>query len=214
VLRVDLNQVASGINVRDRLFFKMSVGTESISDLQTLATTITSAWGTNMKVMESTNHTLTNVLITDLSGAAAPQTVGGAAQAGTNAAIVYPNGMALVIRFKINRRYRGGHPRFYLGALGGSDLLSGSAFTAAFLAAALTNWQAFVAACVLAPPANIGVLTHVNVSYFSGFTVSAPVGKRAKNLPTPRVAPVVDTVVSYSLNPLPASQRRRNHQSL
>jgi hypothetical protein len=55
-----------------------------------------------------------------------------------------------------------------------------------------------------------GTLTHLNVSYYAGFTVVVdPVTGRARNLPTPRVTPLKDAITANIVRSRIGSQRRR-----
>lgn len=213
VVRFDFRQTfGSNTRIQDRIFLQYS-GAMVIADLLTVLTTVRNAWNTNLAPLLHTSHVLTSVTGTDLSSNVAPQGVNSTTSTGTLAGTALPDGTALIIKFKINKRYRGGHPRFYMsgqqvGSLATPNTWSGTVITN--FAAGFTN---FIAACTNAPPAGVGTLTHVAVQYFSGFTVSAPPGKRAHNIPTPLGTPVPYTVQSYVVNPTVASQRRRNLQS-
>jgi hypothetical protein len=116
-----------------------------------------------------------------------------------------------MIQFNIARRYRGGKPKIFLPAGVAADISNTNTWGSTFLATANTDWAAFAAAVLAAGWTGAGTLTHVNVSYYTGFTVvTNPVTHRARNVPTLRGAPVVDTVISYAAEVDIASQRRRN----
>ena len=118
VIRVDLHQTFDiNTNVQNRLFFRFT-GTMSSTDLATLCTTIRNAWNTNMAPVLTTGHTLTSVVATDLSSNTGAQQVNSTASVGTVADTKLTTGAAMVIKFKIGIRYRGGHPRIYLAGLG------------------------------------------------------------------------------------------------
>jgi hypothetical protein len=119
----------------------------------------------------------------------------------------------VVIKFKIARRYRGGHPRFYLAGGMATDVTAQNTWTPAYQSAVAAAWVAFINACVLAPPASLGVLAQVNVSYFSGFVNKTFPSMRTHPVPVLRAVPLQDTVLGASTNPKVASQRRRNLQS-
>jgi len=213
VIRIDLQQTAgANTNVRNRIFFQYS-GAMSAADLTTILGTVNTAWGTNMKPNQNTGVTLTAITGTDLSTSSSPQVVTTVSQVGTAAGSGTGNGTAVVIKFKINRRYRGGHPRFYQTGLVTTNVQNGDQITAASAAAFAASFAAFIAACELLPPAAVGTLTHVNVHYFAGFTNKPFPSGRIRPVPTLLVTPTVDTVVSYSTNLHLASQRRRNQQS-
>jgi hypothetical protein len=56
------------------------------------------------------------------------------------------------------------------------------------------------------------VTTHVNVSYYQGFTVvTDPITGRARNVPKLRSGgPLVDVISSVTARPIVGTQRRRN----
>ena len=182
------------------------------ADAQTWAATCRSSWATNLAAAISSAWSLTSVVLTDLTSASAAQAIDGTAVAGTPSGAPVANGVALVVKDKITRRYRGGHPRSYVMGVPSANLLNGDAWTTGFLGTGLTAWNAFIAACLLAP-AGAGAVTEVNVSYFLGFTnITNPSSGRAHPRATVRATPLVDQILSHSLNPKPGSQRRRNEQ--
>jgi hypothetical protein len=212
VVRVDFKHVGPGsAPAQFRRFFQYS-GALSQADAQTWVAACRASWATNLAAAISSAWSLNLTLLTDLTSASAAQAQDGTIVAGTPSGVPVSNGTALVIKDKIPRRYRGGHPRTYLMGIPSTNLLNGDAWTSGFLGTGLTAWNAFIAGIISAAPAGVGTVTEVNVSYFLGFSnVTAPSG-RAHARPTPRVTPLVDQVQSHALNPKPASQRRRNVQ--
>lgn len=213
VLRVDFQQTLASVNVRNRIFLQYTGTGPAVSDLNTLGATISSQWSSHMASAQNTELTLAAIEITDLTNISAAQTLVTSGVAGTGASSILANGAAAVIRFKIARRYRGGHPRFYLAGLMNTDLTNGSSFTGTFVGNLATAWSAFINGIIATPPAALGTLSHVNVSYFQGFTNKTFPSGRMHPVPTQRTVPLVDAVLAYSVNPIPGSQRRRNHQS-
>lgn len=215
VLRIDFFfTIGNNTRVRDRIFFSYTGIGPTVADLTTLKGTIQSAWSANLASLQNTLASLTQIQITDLTSATAAQVVLTSSVPGTAAGAINSAGVAAVIKFKVSRRYRGGHPRFYFPGTNNSQLANASIWSAGFLSSLSSAWLAFIAACEVAPPANIGILVHVNVSYFQGFTNLVIAGRRARSVPTQRPVPITDGVVSYSVNPNTASQRRRNLQSV
>jgi hypothetical protein len=205
--------VGANTRVRDRIFFSFTGAGPTVADLGTLATTMSAAWNTNMSPQVNTGVTLTGITLTDLTSASGAQNVTSQARVGTLAGTAMSAGIALIIKFKVNRRYRGGHPRFYLPGRVIADLASSTSWNAGVLTAVSTAWAAFIAGCVLGPPASLGTMAHVNVSYFTGFTNRTFPSGRTRAVPNLRVTPLQDPIVSYSVNGLIGSQRRRNQQS-
>jgi hypothetical protein len=214
VVRCDLFLVV-GANqrVRDRIFFTYAGAGPAVADLTTLAATISAAWNTNITPQVNTGTTLFAITLTDLASSSGAQVSVSVARTGTLAGTPMSAGVALIVKFKINRRYRGGHPRFYLPGRVIGDLASSTAWNAGVLTAVSTAFAAFVAACVAGPPAALGAMAHANVSYFTGFTNRTFPSGRTRAVPNLRGAPLVDTIQSYSVNGLIGSQRRRNQQS-
>lgn len=214
VIRVDAFQtVGANAAVRNRFFLQYS-GSLSNADLTTVLNTISTAWLNNLDAnMYGSINTLTQLQGTDLSTSASPQVVVAASRVGVGNAPFLPNGAAVVLKFKTARRYRGGHPRFYACGIGSVSVTNGDQIVASSVTQFANAMSAFIAACVLAPPAAVGTLIHVNVSFFAGFTNRTFASGRIHPIATPRVTPLVDAVIGYSCNPRVASQRRRNQQS-
>jgi len=213
VLRFDFRQsYGSAARVMDRVFFLYS-GAVSSTDLTTLLTTVRNAWNTNIAPVVTTAHTLLSVTGTDLNSAAGAQAVNSVQSVGTIIDPSLPADAAFIIKFKIARRYRGGHPRFYLIGRGTGSIGTTQQWSAGTVTSVITAWQNFIAACTLAPPAAIGTLTHSSVSYFAGFTNRTFPSGRTRAVPSLRASPLVDPVLSYSGNPIFGSQRRRAGQS-
>lgn len=214
VIRCDLFfTYGPNTRVRDRIFFSYAGAGPNATDLTTLAGTISAAWNTNMVPQVSPGMILTGITLTDLASNVGSQVATTQNRPGTLAGVALPDGTAMVIKFKVNRRYRGGHPRFYLAGRVSADLFQLNQWVPASATAVATGFAAFIAACEVTPPTNIGTMGHVNVSYFAGFTATVFPTGRYRNIPKVRPTPAVDAITNYSVNGLVASQRRRNSQS-
>ncbi len=213
VVRVDFVQTfGADVDVQNRAFFQY-VGVLSNADALTWANAIATSWVAHILSLQSTALSLTSTKLTDLSSNTAPQVISVVTGAGSDAQPILTAGTAVVVRKKIARRYRGGHPRSYIPGLTQPNLASAQNLSAGYIAAMNAHFAAFISDVLTNVPAAAAPATEVNVSYFSGFTVSAPIGRRAKNIPTLRVTPVVDAVIANTTNPRIASQRRRDLQS-
>lgn len=213
VIRLDFAQSYAGSpNIRDRVFIQYT-GTLSAGDLATFLATFSASWNTNIAPLLNANHALSSITGTDLTTPSSPQAINSTARAGTNAAAAMAAGVALVVKFKINRRYRGGHPRFYFTGLAQSQMSTAVLWSAATITSFGQGFANFINGGLLAPPAAMGVVTHVSVSFFAGFTNKTFPSGRTRPVATVRGTPVVDAVQSYNVNPKIASQRRRNLQS-
>jgi hypothetical protein len=214
VLRLDFFfTVFPNTRVRDRVYFNYAGAGPSIADLTNWLTTVGTGWSGNLAARQQTGTTLTQVEATDLTSATGAQSIKSLAVVGTDAGGAPALGTAAVIRFKIQRRYRGGHPRFYFPGVSTAHLGSANAWDSTYVTNLAASWLSFVTAVITAPPAGLGAMQHVNISYFAGFTNKPFPSGRTHPVPTLRGVPVQDQVLSYSVNPIIGSQRRRYQQS-
>jgi len=211
VVRMDFHFTeASDANVQIRKFFEYA-GVLSQADAQAWASAASTSMGAHITPSLVTGCNLVNTVLTDLSSSSAPQAQDATAHNGANGTDNLPTGVALIIKAKVARRYRGGHPKVYLPGMRQTNVTSSNLWNTTFTASFLTLWNSFVSDILTNVPAAAAPATEVNVSYFQGFTnVTNPITGRQRSVPKLRVSPVVDTVLAHSVNPVPASQRRRN----
>src|SRR5579864_1652032 len=158
------------VDVVNRVFFQYS-GAVSQTDLNTLATSFKTAWDSNVMPALSNSLVHTDTELTDLSSSTSPVSgVTGSVAGGDATHASLAANSAIVIGMDVARRYRGGHPRLYLGGMHINMLNDVQTLTSAFIASMLTDFQNFITGCTTAPPAAVGTLIQVNVSYFQGFT--------------------------------------------
>lgn len=116
----------------------------AVADLQAIGTNIGNAWNTNVAPLCHANVTMNAVSLVDLTNrGAAIASITGLAHPGTRAGSDNPNQVAIVISWKINRRYRGGHPRSYWPAGVAADITVGRTWTSTFQTLCTTNARAF-----------------------------------------------------------------------
>jgi hypothetical protein len=116
---------------------------------------------------------------------------------------------SLLVNYSIDRRYRGGKPRNYLPWGVDSDLATAQTWDGSFLSSAGGALTEFFTGVLGSTSGGATISNHVNVSYYQGFTVDSPAGKRAKNVSTPRAVPLVNTITSFTTAARVGSQRRR-----
>jgi hypothetical protein len=196
----------------NRLFFTYSGGPPTVGNLNTMATDLSTLFGTDLAGLMSEDFHLIGIQIIDLSSSMAAEGSWSGSIAGANAAHDMPLDIALLQNFTIARRYRGGKCRTYWpfgtpGNLNADDVT----WTAAFLATAATAWTNFYNGVQALTGIGITSLTHVNVSYYHGFaSVQNPVTKRWRNIPTPVAGPVTpDLITGNTFRPEVSQQRRR-----
>jgi hypothetical protein len=71
----------------------------------------------------------TAAISTDLTNSAASQGSASATTVGTRSGTALSNAQAAVISWKVNMRWRGGHPRTYIPSTVSSDIVNGRLFT-------------------------------------------------------------------------------------
>ena len=214
-LRVTLKYALtdSDPDVINRIFVSYSGSAPTDAELATFAGAVADAWDTNLASLYNEETALQEVLVEDLTSDTA--SVGNAVVeiVGTRSGAALTAGVAVVISEKIARRYRGGHPRVYLGAAIASDIATSNEWNTDFLTAMATGWDNFIVAVKAAGWSGAGTLTPVNVSYYSGFTNHTYPSGRVRPIPTLRGTPLTDPILTYAVNIKCASQRRRNQQS-
>lgn len=214
VVRVTLrHQTTDGDNdVINRFFVQYSGTAPTDGELNTFAASVGTAWATNIAPICVTNLHLIEVNCEDLTSNTSAVGLDAEDIAGTITNPPLSMGVATVVSFAISRRYRGGHPRIYGPWGGADDLSSQDAWSSDYIAAVLAAWEAFMDTVETAGWSGAGTLLHVNVSYFHGFTNHTFPSGRVRPIPTPLADPLVDEITGYTVNPRPASQRRRNLQ--
>jgi hypothetical protein len=184
-------------------------GAPSASDLNSLATSVSTEWGTHMAPITLNSEGLHGVIITDLSsdtGSVGEWTGDVAGSLGGSPNIA---SAAVVVNHQIDRRYRGGRPRTYVRA-GTEGVLEGTnEWTSDFITDALEAWEAWIAAILATTGVGVTLTNIVNVSFYHGNTVFTTPTGRARNIPTLRDTPVVDPIVASSVATKVGSQRRR-----
>lgn len=212
VLRVQMQgHVGIDADWITRFHLQYSGTAPTSAQLNALAGVIRAGWGTNLKALLPASAGLDSVSIEDLSSLTAAVGIDTTGVVGTRAGSLIPGGTAVVVSYRIARRYKGGHPRGYWVAGVSADLGDAQQWAGAFLTAFQTGIDAFFAAAIGTPWTGGGTLAHCNVSYYHGFTVvTNPTTGRARNVPTLRGTPVVDLVTARVAQDNLGTQRRRN----
>jgi hypothetical protein len=211
-IRVTLKHTAGlDLDVVNRFYLQYTGTAPTNAMMNTFATSVSTAWAGNIESVCNPVVKLTEVDVVDLSSPTGAVGLDSSVKTGSRTGQINAGGVATLVNFHIARRYRGGKPRIYTPWLNASDLTDEQDWTGASLSSALTAWNAFMTAVKALTWTGATIANQVNVSYYTGFaSVQNPVTLRWKNISTPRAAPLVDVIVSASINPKPASQRRRN----
>jgi len=210
VVRVDvLFSLPGDPNAEFRKFFQYT-GALSAADAQAWVSAIHAAFNTRMAGQLYAGVTLKQTTLTDLSSVSAAQAIDATPHAMANANTSLPSGLAMVIKDRIARRYRGGHPKTYLPGVPNANLVGGNQWAAGGMAGIIAAWNLWVSDCLTSVPVAAAPAFEVSVSYYQGFTAHQLPSGRWRNVPTLRGTPVVDLVLAHSVNSTAASQRRRN----
>lgn len=210
VLRTDLLwNVDSDVGVSSRQFFRYSGGPPNSANCVDLAADI---WehASALAGLYSTAVELTGVKVTDLSDNSGGEGVHEQVEAGSRSGSRLPGNAAVLINYVIGRRYRGGRPRTYFPFFTVADINSSSTWVGTSLDDVTTAMSSYFGAVIGLNVGSTTITQHVNVSYYSGFTVvTNPVTGRARNVSKVRTTPLVDDILSWSVASRIASQRRR-----
>lgn len=130
-------------------------------------------------------------------------------ETGSNSGSQFSANAASNIEFNLSRRYRGGKPRIYLPPAASSEAVNAGKWSDAFVTDLNTGITAFYAALAAITVGAVGVLAHVNLSYYSGFTNVTNSSGRTRAAPKYRTTALVDSITGYSAKATIGSQRRR-----
>lgn len=195
-----------------RTFLSFTGANPTVVELAALATGILSEWQDFLTYLNEDGG-LDEITITDLTSPTSAEATYSSPEIGTLTNGPLGAGSALVLSEVVDRRYRGGHSRLYIPDLDSGVLQTPQTFTSAFVGDMQTVADAVFAYYNTGGLwAGAGATAMCQVSYFEGFTnVLYPSG-RYRNVPTLRAVPLVTPIAGIVVNPVMASQRRRNLQ--
>lgn len=215
-MRVQLKHtLGSDVDVLCRFYATYADGAPTVANLDTFCASVAAQWNATLRPMAHPNVTLTEVLAQDLSSDVGAVGSASVSLVGDRSGGPLPAEVVSLINFIVARRYRGGKPRIYLPYGTDSDILDPQHWEAAFVTALTTAWSAFITDSFAAVWAGGGPLEQVVVSYYLGSTATEtgtpgpPAYMRGHTHPTLRAAPVNYAITGFTVNPTPASQRRR-----
>lgn len=193
----------------NRLYFAYGGGSPTGQNCIAIATGISAAWGSHLAPIVGNYFTLEEVDVIDiasdtgLSGQWTGAIIGGMGGA------AFASMVATNIEFNIARRYRGGKPRIFLPAPDGSAAKDGGHFNTGFVTTASAAMAAFIAEVEALNVGAVGTLSHVNLSYYKGFTNITNSSGREQAVPKYRPQALVDTVTGYACKDVMGCQKRR-----
>lgn len=205
------HRYGSDTNVITRFFVRYSGSAPSDVQMAGLTAATVAGWADGLISLCCTDVSLLQVEGVDLSSDSGAAAITADVVDGTRTGsdeLFADN--CLVAGYAIRRRYRGGHPRGYWPFGLSGDLATAQTWSTGFLADAAAGLGTFFDDVLAGTWTGGGTLTHVNVSFYSGFSVIiSPTTGRARNVSTPRNTPAVDLVTAILPRATVGSQRRR-----
>jgi hypothetical protein len=211
VVRVALQgQITNTVPWLSRFYLAYTGTAPTNADLNTFNGAVSTTMVTNLIPLMTNNITTVDIESIDLTTPSSGIAITASAHTGSRAGGAIPGDVAAVSSYEILRRYRGGHPRGYWPFGSQTDFSSAEQWSPTAVTAFTNGLNAFFTAVLAAPWSGGGTLTHINVSYYTGFTVViSPTTGRARNVPTLRTTPLQDLVSSLIVRNSFGSQRRR-----
>lgn len=182
------------------MYLKWSTSAPSVAELNTISTTIMSAWTSNIKPVLLNAVTLNFIDLQDVSsrtGAYYQNTTGGVGSVAASVAL--PNSIAMCISLKVAKRYRGGHGRIYQMGFNAADVTTGANWVTARANACNSGWNNFVLG-LNSITAGSNTYTAVVASYYTHDAAKHQIFKTP-----PETYPILGTAVHTRVD----SQRRR-----
>lgn len=182
-------------------YLKYAADTPVDADLATLATSIRGLWATHVASIHSTQVSLTQTSLVDIGHNPGAVGLNSTAAAGSGGVSALPANVAIAVSKKIARRYRGGHPRFYMCGIVATHTADGRSLAGSWASNYQTAWQAWLTAMNALSSTSTGALKVASVSYWR-----TPVRGEPAVL---KIPPDVDLVSAMAVNARLDSQRRR-----
>lgn len=204
--------VGADSDIGTTLHFKYSGTAPSDAVCTSIATDIYGEAVSALAPLLNTANNLTGVQVQDLSSSTAGFGEHLTGSDGSRSGEPLPAQTCLLYSSAIARRYRGGKPRTYWPFGSASDVLNPSAWQSAFVSAAQSGLDAYVAFIAALSVSGTILGAQVSISYYEGFTpVTNPVTGRTRDVPTVRSSAIApDVVLSNIARATPATQRRRS----
>lgn len=176
------------------LHFRYTGGPPTSAQCVSMAAAFSAAQAARFASLLNEQSSIGECVVTDLTSSTSGQGAGGATVAGTRAGSELSAGTAALVNLHIARRYRGGKGRSYLPLGVAGDITTGR-WTSAFETAVFNAYTDFQSDAL-----GVGV----------GCTIASPCLASYRLNGAARNPGVTEDVLSWTTQPLVASQRRRN----
>lgn len=195
VLKVEFIGTYSTAGWANIIHVSFSTGTPTVADLNTYASAMATLYHDSFLTSLHTNCVLKEVVVTDLTTHSSAVGRWDGTLAGTGTGTAMSAATALVLSWKISRRYRGGHPRTYLIGLETANQADTKSWSGATVTEFQEDGQDFLDGVALIAVTGSVFGELVSLSYFSAHAV--------------RVTPVVDVIQAVAVHSRIDTQRRR-----
>jgi hypothetical protein len=207
-VRLDYTQ-ADTFRAGSRFFLTYANAAPTPGNCATIASDISAAWGTHIAPNVDAQFALSEVDVLDLASYSGSSGQWTGSIAGSAGGTSLPSQTAVNVEFGVARRYRGGKPRIFFPPPTTSEQLDAGHWTVAFVDGMTGAVSDFFTEIEALSVGAVGALTHVNLSYYAGFTNVTNSSGRTRAAPKYRATALVDTVESYAVKSVLGSQRRR-----
>lgn len=208
-LRVRLDYIVSEALGGSR-FYVLFTGTRpSGAVCTTIAGLISTAWADWIKPMVGGANALKEVDVLDITDDLGAFGIDSTEVIGSRAGETVPNQVAANTEFDLGRRYRGGKPRIFWPAGVYADEADDSHWTSGFVTEMNAASVGFFAQVSAISTGGTILSSHVNLSYYRGFTNIENTSGRMRAAPTYRAVALQDVVTGYATKTVLGSQRRR-----
>jgi hypothetical protein len=195
VAKIVVKHTLAGVNMYNVLHADGGAGTGWTStELNSLAAAVRSAWVTNVIPLMGNAVSLQDVTCIDLASETGPSGVATGTTSGTGGASICPANVAVCWSWAISRRYRGGHPRTYIGGIPQAQVSTANTMVTGYRTSHATA-AAAIRTAVNAVTTSAGTAKLAAVHYYRAGSI----------LPTPLVSQINGVSVDDRFD----SQRRR-----
>jgi hypothetical protein len=193
-----------------RFYLRFTGAASSTSDLGTLATDISNLWNTNLAPVICDNFALTEVDVLDITTHTGLANFWTGSHGGSMGGQEEASQVSTNVEFLIGQRYRGGKPRMFLPPPAVSARANAVSWSSTHLSnvnTAMSNFMSGIAALSIGA---LGTLSHIVLSYYSGFVNHTNTSGRTRSVPQYRSPNALHyPVTGYAAKAEMGSQRRR-----
>jgi hypothetical protein len=207
-VRLDYTQT-DGFLGGNRFYLSYAGSAPTPGNCTSIAAGIEAAWLGYLSPEINQDWALTEVDVLDITTESGSSGQWAGTESGGVEGTALPGQCAVNVEFGIARRYRGGKPRMFLPPCTTAQQQDAGHWSADYVSAVNTAVGQFFTAIAALDIGTVGALSHVNLSYFKGFTNITNSSGRERAVPTYRATALVDPVESYITKAEIGSQRRR-----